>query len=236
MSHALRLVVLTVLVGLFTAQAAWAQEEIHLRPIKDVSINDVLADTQYSTDETDRMTLMWWLPDEFWAVSLASDPTTTEEGIKEVTDLVSQYTMVICVDGQMGPFGGVRFVPPSQVRQQIILINAEGEEVKPLDDNNVAPDMMMLVGSMRPVLQNMLGPMGQNMSFVIFPRKDSTGRVIADAVNKGEFTMKLNDLSFEVQTPLPSLLVPKHCSKCGRDFRGDYNYCPYDRTELTHAE
>lgn len=207
-----------------------------LRPIQDVSMNDLIEGTQYMTDDPDRVTMAWWLPDEFWKVSLAEDPTTTEEGAAEILALVSQYTLVIYVDGEFGPMGGVSFVTPDQLRQRARLQGSDGQEVTPLDESDVSPDMMLLVGTMRPVIANMLGPFGQNMSFVLFPRKDANGRIIADATATDSFSMKLGDLSFPVTTPVHSLLAGKACATCDREFRGDYKYCPYDRAELQYTE
>ncbi len=210
--------------------------EARLRPIGEVPINDLIQDTQYSSDDPDRVTLVWWLPDEFWEVSFAGDPTMTEEGTAEILDLVSEYTVAIFVDGKMGPFGGVRFVPPAQLRSQVKLMSAAGEVLLPLGDEDISQDMILLIGGMRPVLENMLGPMGENMAFAVFPRKDSKGQIIADASKAGSFEMGLGNEKFPVQTPLPSLLSVKSCGTCEREYRGDYSYCPYDRAELQHAE
>ncbi len=235
MSYLRPIGVMAVMLGVLCMPSAAAEEApVTLRPTAEVSINDLITDTQFSTDDPDRVALVWWLPDEFWEVSLASDPTTTKEGVQEVVDVVSKYTLAVCVDGELGPFGGVKFVPPGHLRSQLKLINAAGEAVDPLNDEEVSQDMLLLIGSMRPVLGNMLGPMGQNMAFIVFPRQDSGGQIIADATQAGSFTMKLNDLDFDVQTPLPSLLKSKYCGTCEREFRGDYSFCPYDRADLNH--
>jgi hypothetical protein len=228
--------VLTVLFVVMQPLAAEAGEgEVRLRSIKDVSIDELIDDTQYTTDDPDRMTMAWWLPDEFWSVSLVSDPTMTEAGVAEILELVSGYTLVIYVDGEFGPFGGVKFVLPEQLRRGARLVGVDGEEVSPLADAEVSPDMVLLVGAMRPVIANMLGAFGENMSFVVFPREDSEGRVIADATAGGGFTMKLGEASFKVHTPLPALLAGKRCGVCEREYRGDYVYCPYDRAELAYT-
>ncbi len=228
--------VLVVAFGVMQPLEILADEsEVRLRSIEDVSINDLIEGTQFMTDDPDRVTMAWWLPDEFWAVSLAEDAATTEEGAAEIIDLVSRYTLVIYVDGEFGPLGGVTFVSPEQLRRGARLQGVDGEEVSPLAEADVSPDMMLLVGSMRPIIANMLGAFGQNMSFVVFPREDSKGQIIADATAAGEFTMKLGETVFPVKTPLPSLLAGKRCGTCEREYQGDYQYCPYDRAALQYG-
>ncbi len=224
--------VLALLMLMPTVPAHADDEAPRFRSADQIPINDLITETQYGSDDDDKVTVAWWLPDEFWEVSLASDPTTTPEGVAEVIDLVSQYTVVIFVDGSIGAFGGVRFVPPAQVRKTVKLITADGETVGPLPEEDVSPDMLMLIGAMRPILQNMLGPMGENMAYIVFPRNDGQGNVVADATAEGTFTMVIADESFTVQTPLSSLLVPKTCHTCDRQYRGDYTYCPYDMATL----
>ena len=59
---------------------------------------------------------------------------------------------------------------------------------------------------MKPIFVNMLGPMGQNMHFFLFPAKDKSGNLIADAKNEGSFTVKLADRPFKWRLPLGSIL------------------------------
>jgi len=84
----------------------------------------------------------------------------------------------------------------------------------------------------KPVIANTLGPLGQNMHFLLFPAKDKNGQNIAEAKKEGAFSVKLGEREFKWRLPLGSLLPPKICPKCGEKLSGAYNYCPYDGTPL----
>lgn len=53
-----------------------------------VSLNAVVAETQKMSDKVDEMTLVWWIPEEFWQISFAQDPTATEAQVEELVKLL----------------------------------------------------------------------------------------------------------------------------------------------------
>jgi hypothetical protein len=67
---------------------------------------------------------------------------------------------------------------------------------------------------MKPVLANMLGPLGQNMHFFLFPAQTKAGARIAGATEKGHFKIKLGENEFTWRLPLDALLPGKVCTGC----------------------
>ena len=43
-----------------------------------VDLNALTQETQKMSQKADEVTFVWWIPEEFWQVSFAQDPTVTE--------------------------------------------------------------------------------------------------------------------------------------------------------------
>ena len=70
---------------------------------KAANLGALIDETQKSVPDSDRVTLAWWLPEEFWQWSLSQNPSLTEQGIEEFLDVLRPYTLLAVVDGTIGP-------------------------------------------------------------------------------------------------------------------------------------
>jgi len=141
--------------------------------------------------------------------------------------------MLAVVDGQMGPFGGVNYKSEPDIRRSIKITDAQGNTYLPLADSEINADTINLIQGMKPVIVNMLGPLGQNMHFYLFPSKNKDGQSIADPTKEGMLKVTLADNEFVYRLPLGCVLPPKYDPKTGEKFPGNYNYNPFTGTELT---
>lgn len=198
----------------------------------DIEVNAVLRDTQKMSNKTSEMTLVWWIPEDFWRVSLADKPNVTEAQIEEVTKLFSPYLLAVVVDGKVGPFAGVNYKPEADIRSIVKIKDKQGNIYRPLAEDKIDPDTRNGLAMMQPIFVNMLGPMGENMHFFLFPATDSKGQKIADARRDGSFSVLLDDREFKWRLPLGSLLPSKTCQTCGEKLSGAYKFCPWDGTKL----
>ena len=193
----------------------------------------LLQDTQKIVQKTEQMTLVWWIPEEFWRVSSAYDPTITEDQIEELIKVLRPYTLIIVVDATSSSFGAVTYRPEADIRAGIQIKDAQGTIYRPLSEDKIDADSKNFLSIiMRPIFANTLGPMGQNMHFFLFPAKTKNGRNIADAKREGAFSVKLGKKEFRWRLPLGSLLAPKICSKCKENCSGAWNFCPWCGTRL----
>ena len=85
---------------------------------------------------------------------------------------------------------------------------------------------------LKPMLSNMLGPMGKNFNFYVFPGMTKDKKLIANAKAESNFTVQNGEEAFKWRLPLGSLLPPKTCAKCGEKLNGAFKFCPYDGTPL----
>lgn len=192
-----------------------------------IDLNMLIQETQKMSQETDEMTLIWWIPEEYWQVSFAQDPTTTEAQTEEFLKVLRPYTLIAVVDGKMGAFGGVTYRPEADVRAGIQIRDSQGAYYLPLSKDKIDVNTNNFLSMMKPVFANMLGPMGQNMHFFVFPAVDKDGRKIAEVKKDGDFSVELDGREFRWRLPLSSLLLPKVCLKCKEKCSGAWHFCPW---------
>lgn len=190
-----------------------------------VNVTDLMLDTQKETPNLDRITTVWWLPGAYWTATLG------EEEAQEILEVLDPYEIFGVVDGPIGPFGGVDFRSREAISAELELIDEDGAVHQPLGEEDVDPDAISLLSMMRPAIGNLLGPMGQNLHFFIFPgQKD--GRPVLDPKEEGSFRVVVGDEEFHWRLPLGSLLPPRYCPVDGEELSGAWNYCPWHGAEL----
>ena len=197
-----------------------------------VDINFLIQETQKLEQLPDEMTLIWWIPEDFWRVSFEQNPNITEAQIEEFLRVIRAYVVVVIVNGNIGSMGGVTYTPESTIRNSIVLIDSQMNRYRPLHIEAVDADMKNFLLMMKPVLANMLGPMGQNMHFYLFPPKNKAGQRIADPKKEGTFAVRFDKKEFRWRLPLGSLMAPKICPIDGEKLSGAWKYCPWHGVEL----
>jgi len=200
-----------------------------------IDLNALIQETQKMSQNVDEMTLIWWIPEEYWQASFAQDPTITDAQAEEFIKVLRPYVVIVAIDGKIGPFGGVTYKSEATVRNNIKLVS-KGVSYRPLSDEKVNADTQNLISSMKPALANMLGPMGRNMHFFLFPAKDKKGQNIAEATKEGSFTVKLGLNEFKWRLPLGSLLPPKTCPVDGEQMSGAWKFCPWHGVRLIKSK
>jgi hypothetical protein len=141
----------------------------------DIDLQAIAQETQKMSQTPNDLTLVWWVPEQFWQASLERDSTVTKAQVNQFLKTLRPYTMVFIVDGQMGRFGGITFTSEEAVRMarfkatncdffdcsNVTIKDAEGSSYAPLSESAVDPDTKNLLQIFKPIIVNMLGPMGQ---------------------------------------------------------------------------
>jgi hypothetical protein len=197
-----------------------------------IDINALTEETQKTLPDPDRMTLVWWIPEQFWHATLAQDPTTSKAQADAFIRTVSPYVMFVVVDGKIGAFGGVTYKTEDAIRGAIQVVDARGVAHRPLGREKIDADTLNLLMAMKPILASMMGRMGENMHFVLFPAKDAAGRRLADPAQEGALALKLGENSFRWKLPLGSVLPPKTCPVDGERMSGAWKFCPWHGEKL----
>src|SRR5690554_2628514 len=92
----------------------------------------LIHDTEKMTNDPNEVLLVWWLPTEFWEVSMQADPNVTPQQVAEVREVVQDYVLVAVADGTMGPFGGVQFRAEPDVRAKLSIADEAGNNYRPI--------------------------------------------------------------------------------------------------------
>jgi len=193
----------------------------------DINVAALTQETQRMSQKPDRIAMVWWIPEEFWSASLAQAPGMTTAQADEFLKVIRPYTMVAAVDGTVGAFAGVTYKSEDWIRANTRLVDAQGRSYAPGTVEDVNADTKNMLQIIKPILANMLGPMGQNMHFLLFPAKTEAGTQIAAAREKGQFTVKLGDEEFKWRLPLDALLPAKLCPACKQECKGSWSFCPW---------
>jgi hypothetical protein len=212
---------LLIIVGLQTALAEDTQKVMSL-----------IKETQKFTTDADTLAVAWWIPNQYWEESLKNNPRVTDAQKEDLRKALLDYIVVCVVDAKKGGLAIFNFTPAGDIIKTAQLTDPDGETLTPLADSDLTPAAQNLLGMMKPVFANMLGKLGQNSVFVLFPSKDSNGKMVADPLGEGRLSFVENGHSFSWRLPLASLLPEKICPKCQEHLPGSYHFCPYDGAKL----
>ena len=162
----------------------------------------LIQETQRMSQKTGEVTMVWWIPEELWAASLAQTPGMTSTQVDEFLKMIRPYTMVALVDATVCAFGGVTYKSEDWVRANTRLVDQQGKSYAPRTEDELDADTKNMLQMIKPVLVNMLGPMGENLHFLLFPAKTEAGTRIVSAKEKGQFKVKLGEKDFKWRLPL----------------------------------
>ena len=197
-----------------------------------VDFSALTHEVQRTRSEKGAMTMLFWYPPEYWEISMARNGRTTKEQQKALVNAIRPYTVIAVIDGRIGTFGEVTYAPEAETRANIQLVDAKGNVYEPLGEDDIQDATKNLLAIFKPVISNMLGPMGKNMHIMVFPAKDKNSKRLADPKSKGAFVVKLNKEEFRWKLPLGSLLPEKQCPKCHEKCSGAWDFCPWCGSKL----
>ncbi len=197
-----------------------------------VDINALTQETQRMARKSDELSLAWWIPEEFWRASFSESPEITAAQAEEFLKVLRPYFVLVIVDGTIGTMGGVTYKSEASVRENTQLVDSAGARYRPLGEDQIGPDTRNLLQMLKPVLSNMLGPLGQNMHFLLFNAKNNKGTMIAEARKEGSFTVRSGSNEYKWRLPLGSLIPQKTCPVDGEKMNGAWIYCPWHGVKL----
>jgi len=197
-----------------------------------IDLNDLINETQLSSDDMDLMRLVWWIPTEFWDASFAEDPSMKQSDIDEFKDVLGEYVMLAVLEGNIGMFGGITYKSRELIKDGLSIRDRLGMQYTALSEEDISPDARNLIAIFQPVFANMMGEMGENMQIFLFEAYDADGRMRFDPNQRGLLNVQLFEESFEWKLPLGALLPRKSCPVDGESLSGSWNFCPWHGDQL----
>lgn len=196
-----------------------------------VDMQQLVQDTQRFTQEARVTKMVWWIPSEFWEVTIEQEPSITKEQKKEFVEALEDYTAFVVVRSKTGVFGGMTNTGRDEIQENISLV-VEGNQMLPLKPDEMSSDASAFYSMMKPMMAQMLGQLGQGMEFFVYPNKRK-GKLIIDPQKEGNFYFELFGEKYDWRLPLGSLLPPRIDPKTGETFPGNYKFNPYTGAELS---
>lgn len=197
----------------------------------------IIKETQQTVGGKDTTGLVWWLPVEFWEQSAIEGGTAPPQARANFAPL-RDYIMIIVAVGKVG-LGNINWRSEKEIRAGTSLRDSSGQPYGPLEQ--ISGDAQGISSVIRPVLSNILGPMGQNLQILFFPARTKSGNPIADPMRAGTFSVVLSNLTAQKETefswhlPLTSFSPPKFCPVGKERVEANWKFCPWHGVPLDNA-
>jgi len=205
------------------------------KPFEKVNIDDFITETQYSGDSAIDLEVIWWIPTEYWNVIFAQDPMASAAELDAITDMLNDFVVVIAIKGKMGVFGGITYDTNENIRT-LTEVNINGENLSMIEEDKITPDMVNFIGMIKPMMENMIGPMGENMQVMLFENPTNISLLPIDPYSEDELKFSLGSFEKMVQLPLSCLLEEKICPEDNESLNGKWNYCPIHGSKLNNKK
>jgi hypothetical protein len=195
-------------------------------------LNAIVRETQKQGSRAGRITVVWWMPTEFWQTALRANGTVPADKINEAIAALSDVNVFLLVDAKIGALAVMDYTPAADLQKNFSVIDAAGKPLAEIPEAKQSMATKNLLAVMKPIMANMLGEFGKGISFLVFEGKNKDGSRKIEPTKPGMLTAKLGEEEFRWRLPLGSLLPDKTCPKCSESFPGNYGFCPYDATPL----
>ncbi len=197
-----------------------------------VNLTDLIKETQKTDLSDKKINIVWWLPEGFWRANFDNDKSLTKEQRESFIAVLRPFILLMVIKGEVGTFAGVTYKSEEFIRRSLLVLDNQGLTYSPIPKEEIHGDAKNFLSMMKPLLSNMLGPMGANMHMFLFPAEGQDGELIANASEEGSFVVRLGEREFKWRLPLGSLLAPKYCPRDKEEYSGAWKYCPIHGSKL----
>lgn len=199
----------------------------------------MLRETQLGIREKDHTGLVWWVPYEFWEQAAQKRGVSSPQA-GETFKALKDYVVLGIFVAKISALGSFEFVSGPEIAKHTLVRDANNVDYAAVQDP--AQDAKNLAAMMKPLLASALGKAGENFELLFFPAHTKTGAVIADAQQKGRFSVVLKDIAgvpesvYEWRLPLTSVTTPKYCPKGQERVNANWEFCPWHGAPLNTAK
>lgn len=210
------------------------------KDLASINLNEILKDTQAQPSNAGdkHLSLIWWVPFEYWASVFSRDSNINESLKKEMLGTLENYSILAVVQADISSFGAFNFYPNDHILKNLKVTyknsNNKISIIKPT--NSYSNDLKILLSQITPVLKAAMGNMGESFNFYIFDDKNTKGGRILDPYKNGLLKVDLKksnkeNINVSFETPLNSLFHPRLCPN-GKPAHISWNYCPWSGKEI----
>ena len=210
---------------------------IDRKEITDIDLNALTVEGQVMTGGASDLALVWWIPAEFWEVSMRQESMVPDEQVNQVMGVLKNYSVLAVVQANVSPFGSFQFFEKDQIMKgmNVEFVRPDGSVESISHTEPSDPDLRIMLDQMRPILSQAMGSLGQNFYFFPLPDANDDGERLLSPYDKGMIRVKLLNAdavhTAELELPLDSLFVPRLCPN-GKPAHVSWNYCPWSGKKL----
>lgn len=194
-------------------------------------VQELVRDTQRTSEAGGSMTLVWWMPAQFWEESLKANPALPEAMRTQVLSVLADYNVFALLRAKPGA-GGLSDVQPKAELIKNLRVESNGKVIEPMAPEQISPAAQLMLSQLKPAMAAMVGQVGQAMEFVVYPAKAADGKLQFDAAQPGTLKVGLFDVNFSWRLPLGSLLPARVDKKTGEEFPGNFQFNPFTGDKL----
>ena len=242
-THRLSVTAYCLLAALLMALPVQSLLALEPRPIAEVNSDALLAETQWSSTQPvkdgQHMAIVWWLPVEFWQVSLANQPDIDPDVRNLMLNMLQDYMILAVAQSDITPQAAFRFYERTEIEKSMrVVVKRQGKDDRRLvPTKSVGSQVELMLRDIGPILENAMGATGKNLQLFVF--EDKIKRVDArrlDPYKTASLEVRLlsrDGTAFQTSfdTPLDSLFVPRTCSN-GKPAHVSWSFCPWSGKKL----
>jgi hypothetical protein len=211
--------------------ALWMASALGISTASAAGLQDLIRETQRASEAGGQLTMVWWMPVQFWDESLKANPAVPAEARTQVLAALADYNIIAMLRAKPGAAGFSDIQPKAELLKNV-RVEANGKVIEPMTPEQVSPAAQLLLSQLKPAMGAMAGQVGAAMEFVVYPAKGADGKLLVDPLQSGNLTIKLYEENFALRLPLGSLLPVKLDKKSGEEFPGNYQFNPYTGDKL----
>ena len=197
-----------------------------------IDYNQFIRETQKNSSEGGKINIVWWIPLEFWEITLKKNKSLSDEQVVNFIEELRPYSIFAVIQGDMGAMGNLSYVPLDSIKNNISVQDNDHKNYYPLAPEKLDYALQTLLSNLKPVLKNAMGQLGENMNFFVFSDKKENGKRVSDPYAKGNVQLNVRNKEYKRRTPLGTLMPLKYCPKDKEDMNGSWEYCPWDGEKL----
>jgi hypothetical protein len=197
------------------------------------NVEEVVRETQRITVEDNQVSMVWWLPLEFWSESVRANPAITAEARSEIITEMSDYTVIALLRARAGE-KGLEQVQPKEELLKNTRVEFDGKLLAPLAADKVSPTATLVLAQLKPVLAQAAGPIGESLEFLVYPAK-LDGKAV-DAGVAGKLAVTFYGKPQQWRLPLGSVLPAKTDTATGEVFPGNFEFNPFTGKKIEIAK
>ncbi len=194
------------------------------------AMDDLVRETQRLSFENGQISMVWWIPLQFWDESIKTNPSIPDAARTEILGIMEDYTVVALLRARAGA-EALEDLQPKEELLKNTRVEINGKLLEPLPAENVSPAAGLLLSQLKPLMVEAAGQVGEGLEFVIYPGKID-GKPLIDAAQPGNFTISFYGRKQLWRLPLGSLLPTKADKATGEVFPGNYEYNPFTGRKL----